>query len=132
MWNGTKVTPVGSCALPVVNLKTNEKYKIRFLVVKEDLLGLNATRKRKLLTVHRENFTDVVENANADFTVKYADVFNERLGTLPGKVHLQVDPDCKPVILPARKVPLSDREKFKKELQLLLSTNRPSGLVRLL
>ena len=132
MWNGTKVTPVGSCALPVVNLKTNEKYKIRFLVVKEDLLGLNATRKRKLLTVHRENFIDVVENANADFTVKYADVFNERLGTLPGKVHLQVDPDCKPVILPARKVPLSDREKFKKELQLLLSTNRPSGLVRLL
>ena len=132
MWNGTKVTPVGSCALPVVNLKTNEKYKIRFLVVKEDLLGLNATRKRKLLTVHRENFTDVVANANADFTVKYADVFNERLGTLPGKVHLQVDPDCKPVILPARKVPLSDREKFKKELQLLLSTNRPSGLVRLL
>ena len=132
MWNGTKVTPVGSCALPVVNLKTNEKYKIRFLVVKEDLLGLNATRKRKLLTVHRENFIDVVENANADFTVKYADVFNERLGTLPGKVHLQVDPDCKPVILPARKVPLSDREKFKKELQLLLSTNRPSGLVTLL
>ena len=132
MWNGTKVTPVGSCALPVVNLKTNEKYKIRFLVVKEDLLGLNATRKRKMLTVHRENFIDVVENANADFTVKYADVFNERLGTLPGKVHLQVDPDCKPVILPARKVPLSDREKFKKELQLLLSTNRPSGLVRLL
>ena len=126
------MTPVGSCALPVVNLKTNEKYKIRFLVVKEDLLGLNATRKRKLLTVHRENFTDVVANANADFTVKYADVFNERLGTLPGKVHLQVDPDCKPVILPARKVPLSDREKFKKELQLLLSTNRPSGLVRLL
>ena len=126
------MTPVGSCALPVVNLKTNEKYKIRFLVVKEDLLGLNATRKRKLLTVHRENFIDVVENANADFTVKYADVFNERLGTLPGKVHLQVDPDCKPVILPARKVPLSDREKFKKELQLLLSTNRPSGLVTLL
>ena len=28
MWNGTKVTPVGSCALPVVNPKTNEKYKV--------------------------------------------------------------------------------------------------------
>ena len=119
MWNGTKVTPVGSCALPVVNLKTNEKYKIRFLVVKEDLLGLNATRKRKLLTVHRENFIDVVENANADFTVKYADVFNERLGTLPGKVHLQVDPDCKPVILPAREIHVSVREKFKEQLQRL-------------
>ena len=59
MWNGTKVTPVGSCVLPVVNSKTNEKYKVRFLVVKEDLtplLGLNATEKMKLLTVHKKNF----------------------------------------------------------------------------
>ena len=50
MWNETKVTPVRSCALPVVNPKTNEKYKVRFLVVKEDLtplLGLNATQKNE-------------------------------------------------------------------------------------
>ena len=122
MWNGTKVTPVGSCALPVVNPKTNEKYKVRFLVVKEDLtplLGLNSTQKMKLLTVHKENFINVVENANDDLTANYADVFNKGLGTLPGKVRLQVDPDCKPVILPARKVPVSVREKFKEELQRL-------------
>ena len=122
MWNGTKVTPVGSCALPVVNPKTNEKYKVRFLVVKEDLtplLGLNATQKMKLLTVHKENFINVVENANDDLTANYADVFNKGLGTLPGKVRLQVDPDCKPVILPARKVPVSVREKFKEQLQRL-------------
>ena len=46
MWNGTKVTLVDSCALPLLNPKTNEKYKVRFLVVKEDLtplLGSNAT-----------------------------------------------------------------------------------------
>ena len=57
MWNGTKLTLVGSSALPVVNAKTNEKYKVRFLVVKEDLtplLGLNATEKMKVLTVHKE------------------------------------------------------------------------------
>ena len=77
--------------------KTNEKYKVRFLVVKEDLtplLGLNATQKMKLLTVHKENFINVVENANDDLTANYADVFNKGLGTLPGKVTLQVDPDC--------------------------------------
>ena len=122
MWNGTKVTPVGSCALLVVNPKTNEKYGVRLLVVKEDLtplLGLNATQKMKLLTVHKENFINVVENANDDLTANYADVFNKGLGTLPGKVRLQVDPDCKPVILPARKVPVSVREKFKEELQRL-------------
>ena len=122
MWNGTNVTPVGSCELPGVNPKTNEKYKVRFLVVKEDLtplLGLNATQKMKLLTVHKENFINVVENANDDLTANYADVFNKGLGTLPGKVRLQVDPDCKPVILPARKVPVSVREKFKEQLQRL-------------
>ena len=122
MWNGTKVAPVGSCALPVLNPKTNEKYKVRFLVVKEDLtplLGSNATQKMRLLTVHKENFINVVENANDDLTATYPDVFGKGLGTLPGKVRLQVDPDCKPVILPARKVPVSVREKFKEELQRL-------------
>ena len=59
MWNGTKVKPVETCALPVVNPKNNERYKVRFLVVKEDLtplLGLNATERMKLLTVQKENF----------------------------------------------------------------------------
>ena len=55
------MTPVGSCALPVANPKTNEKNKVRFLVVKEDftlLLGLNATEKMKLLTVHKETLIE--------------------------------------------------------------------------
>ena len=53
MWNGTKVAPVGSCSLHVVNPKTNEKYKVRLLVVKENLtplLELNGTQKMKLST----------------------------------------------------------------------------------
>ena len=48
MWNGAKVEPVGSCVLPVNNPKNNDKYKVKFLVVKENLtplLGLNATEK---------------------------------------------------------------------------------------
>ena len=119
-------------ALPVVNSKNDERYKVRFLVVKEDLtplLGLNATETMKLLTVHKENFVNVMENANDDLTVKYADVFNKTLGTFPGKVNLQVDPDCKPVILPTRKVPVSVREKFKEELKRLenLKVNHSCG-----
>ena len=57
MWNGTKVAPVGSCSLPVVNPKTNEKYKVRLLVVKENLtplLELNGTQKMKLSTDTRK------------------------------------------------------------------------------
>ena len=124
MWNGTKVKPVGTCALPVVNPKNNDKFKVRFLIVEEDLtplLRLNAMEKMKLLTVHKENFVNVVENTNDDRTVKYADGFGKDLGTLPGKVHLEVDPDCKPVALPARKVPVSVGDKFKEELKSLES-----------
>ena len=125
MWYGTKVKPVGTCALKVVNPRNNEKFKVRFLVVNESLtplLGLSATEKMKLLTIHKENFVNVVENVNSDQIDKYpADVFDKSLGTLPGKVHLQVDPDAKPVVLPARKIPVSVREKFKEELKRLES-----------
>ncbi|KAL9954928.1 hypothetical protein ACROYT_G042516 [Oculina patagonica] len=96
MWNGTRVKPMGTCALPVVNPRNNTKYK--------------CTRK---------TLFSVVENLEDDLVVKYADVLDNGLGKLPGKVHLQVDPACQPVILPARKVPVSVREKFKVELQRL-------------
>jgi len=98
------------------------KYKVRFLVVKESLtplLGLNVTEKMGLLTMRKENFMGVVENLEDDLIIKYADVFDKCPGKLPGKVHLQVDPACQHVILPARKVPVSVREKFKAELQRL-------------
>ena len=72
-----------------------------------------------LLTVHKENFVSVVENLEDDLFNKYPDVFDNGLGKLPRKVHLQVDPICQPVILPARKVPVSVKEKFKAELERL-------------
>ena len=85
--------------------------RLDFFIVNESLtplLGLNATEKMKLLTIYKENFVNVVEDVNSDLIDKYPDVFDKRnLGTLPGKVHLQVDPDSKPVVLPARKVPVS-------------------------
>ena len=113
-----------ACALKVVHPRNNEKFKVRFRVVNESLvplLGLNATEKMKLSTIHKENCVNVVEDVNSDLIDKYPDVFNKSLGTLPGKVHLQVDPDSKPVVLPARKIPVSVREKFKEELKRLES-----------
>jgi len=109
-----------------VNPKNNEKFKVRFLVVNESLtplLGLNATEKMKLLTIHKENFVNVGEDVNSDLIDKYPDVFSESLGTLtlPGKVHLHVDPDSTHVVLPARKIPVSVWEKSKGELKRLES-----------
>ena len=124
MWNGTKVKPVGTCALPVINPRNNTKYNVRFSVVKESLtplLGLNATEKMSLLTVHKENFVSVVENLENDLANNCPDVFDNGLGKLPGKVHLQVDPACQPVILPARKVPVSVNLKKNSRRNCVLS-----------
>ena len=101
----------------VVETKNSEKFKVRFFVVEEDLvtllLGLNTTKKMKLLTVHNENFANVVDKSNNHLLLSYSDVFDGRsLGTLSGKVALQVDSNYKPVALPARKVPGSVREKL--------------------
>ena len=74
MWNGTNVKkPVDTCALKVVNPRNNEKFKVRFLVVNESLtplLGLNATEKKKLLTIHKKNSVNVVEDVNSDLIDK--------------------------------------------------------------
>ena len=98
MWSGTKVAPVGSCVLPVVNPKTNEKYKVRLLVVKEHLtplVDLNATQKMKLLTDTKKNslmswrmqmmipqlgtwmlLTNVSEHFQEEFTCKVTQIVN--------------------------------------------------------
>ena len=84
--------------------------------MKEDwtlLLGLGAVEEMKLLTVHSENYVNVVKKGNDDPQVKYPDMFDESLGTLPGKVHLQVDADCKPVVLPVRKIPVAVSKSFR-------------------
>ena len=114
MWNGTKVKPVRSCALPVVNPRNNTKYIVRFLVVMESL----TTKKMGLLTVHKENFVSVLQNLKNDLSSKYPDVFDNGLGKLLAS-YLQVDPACQPVIVPARKVTVSVKEKFKAELKRL-------------
>ena len=78
-------------SLSVVNPRNNKKYQVRFLIVKESLtplLGLNATEKMGLLTVHKENFVSVVENLENDVANNYPNVFDNGLGKLPGKVHL--------------------------------------------
>ena len=102
--------------------RTTTSTRSSFWWSKKTSHGLNATEKMKLLTVHKENFIHAVENSDG-LKVKYPDVFNKDLGTLPGMVHLQVDPECRPVLLRARKVPVSMKEKFKEELQRLENLN---------
>ena len=50
----------------------------------------------------------------------YKDCFGE-LGKLPGLHHITVDPKVPPVVHPARKLPLSLKEKLQKELQHMVN-----------
>ena len=58
-------------------------------------------------------------------------LFCNNLGTLHGKVHLQVDPDCKPVVLPPRNVPVSILKTFEQLLRLesVKAVNEPTEWV---
>ena len=108
--------------------------KPEFIVVDEDLtplIGAQAAQHMGLITVHNENFVQatpprrherVVQTLAADelFVRKFSDVFESKLGTFAGEVHLEIEPDAKPTIAPPRRIPSALKDKFKEELSRLV------------
>ena len=79
-----------------------------------------------------------------------ADVFHESLGNMEGKVHLEISPNARAVIMPPRRVPVAIKDKLGKELERLterggsapvqeptervssmITTTKPDGNIRL-
>lgn len=143
MWNGTLVHPDGVTRLIVRNPKNKKRYSVEFVVVSNagcslvPLLGAKAVQQMGLLTVNRDNFVPVNSVSRGDTVVNaevkddssanamriinsYAENFGE-IGTLPGKVHLYVKEDAQPVVSNQNRVPVSQREALKKELDRLVS-----------
>ncbi|KAK3744055.1 hypothetical protein QZH41_000989 [Actinostola sp. cb2023] len=132
MWNGAEMNPVGTTRLIIRNPKDRKKYSLEFIVVKESLtplIGAKAAQHMQLITVNADKFVTAsnVKSVKETPEVKrfttveqlleeYSDVLNRQLGTLPGKVHLEVDKDVKPVITPVRRVPTALTAKLKAEL----------------
>jgi hypothetical protein len=119
MWNGNDFTPLGTCRTTVRNPKLGKKYSVEFTVVKEDLtplLGLRAAEQKKLISINEDLVERISSVSVAD---KYADLFDGGLGTFQGMSHLNVDDTVKPVVMPARRVPLAIRPQLKTELQRL-------------
>ena len=71
------------------------------------LLGARTAQQMDLITIHYDNIaaTEDIPNTKDAVIRRHADVFNG-LGKMPGKVHLHVDPDIEPVVMPPRRVPL--------------------------
>ncbi|KAK3736238.1 hypothetical protein QZH41_019803 [Actinostola sp. cb2023] len=109
-----------------------KKYSLEFIVVKESLaplIGARAAQHMQLIMVNADKFVTAsnVKSVKETSEVKrlttveqlleeYSDVLNRQLGTLPGKVHLEVDKDVKPVVTPVRRVPTALTAKLKTEL----------------
>lgn len=94
------------------------------------LIGAQAAQPRKLITVNQENFVRTspphskqvevkVLNA-AEVIQRFSDVFDRPLGTFPGKVHLEVESDAVPVIIPPQRIPTALKGTFKEELTKLV------------
>ena len=132
MWNKTEVKPLGTTRMLIQNPKNKKKFSVEFIIVCDDLtplIGARAPQHMKLITVHQENFTpvaarkrggpDVNQLLTIEKVVKEYPVFERNLGTFAGKVHLEVEPDIRPVITSPRRIPTALKQKFKEELQRL-------------
>ena len=126
MWNKKQMNTLGTCKLPVENPKTTTKYLVKFVVVEEELtplLSRKAAEKMKLITVNYGNFesvTGVVTMKNKGVKEQFPDVFDGEVGTLPGTVHLAVEPNADPVIRAAKRIPVELKEPLRTQLDKLV------------
>ena len=139
-WCGSTVKPLGESKIKLGNPANGKSYCFDFCVVKENLtpiLGADACKEMGLITVNNENICSV--GNQCDLIEKYAEIFNDEVGILPGEVHLEVDPTVTPVVMPARRIPAALKPKLKNAVDKLVDqkviapVNRPtdwvSGLV---
>ena len=125
MWNKQTLAPLGDSKLRMINPANNRKYLVHFTVVDEDytpLLGRSASTKMGLVTINEANFKRVnnVSANSVHLIAKYADVFRNELGKLPGKAHFEVDPSVTPVISLRRDVVVSVQPKLKQAIDDLV------------
>ena len=74
----------------------------------------------ELITVNYDCFKLLHQVMTTNLLDEYADVFDSGLGTLSGKVHLQVEEGAKPVQCSARRVLVTLKPKLKSELDRMV------------
>ena len=127
MWNGTVQDPLGECDQMVHNPRTNQNHSISFIVVAENLtpiLGLKTSLQLGFVTVNDKSFRRVncvtASKSSSDLIQEFPDVFDEKLGSLPGIAHFVVDETVPPTISPPRPVPHALRPKLEEEIRRLV------------
>ena len=127
-YNGSTLPTEGTAEISLENPATQQRHLVSFEVVKGDhmpILGAIVVQDLNLLTVNEGNFRriDAVHASvqplpctKSEVLERYAAVFKDTVGELPNPVHLTLDQNVEPVIMPARKIPLSLEDPVKNEL----------------
>ena len=128
MYNNSTFKPLGESRVTVYNPANGHTYKIKFIIVPDcagmiPVLGLKACKFMEIVTINDNNLQPVMSVKTCSITDDYADVFDNKLGKLPGKAHFQVNPDICPVVSPVRRIPISLKAKVKVELDNLTDQN---------
>ena len=130
-YNGATLATHGTAEVTLINLVTQQHHRVPFEALRGHhmpLLGVKAAQDLDLLTVNNNNFKRItsasaqpIPSTKHAILENYATVFADIVGTLPDPVYLRKDPGIHPVIMPARKLPLSMEEPVKAELTNLVS-----------
>jgi len=125
LYKGTIIKPKGECDLKADN--KGHIYTLRFQVMEPShipLLSVETCQKLNLLPINTNHVIhniDTKEVSGASHAMDeiisvYDDVF-DRLGCLPGELHLEIDPTVQPVQLLARRIPIAIKSKIIKAIQ---------------
>ena len=120
-----RVMALRTCKLLLDNLKTSQKYLVKFFVVEEELMPLlsrKAAEKMNLITVNYDKFESVREvvEDKPDVLQDFPDVSSDSIGTLPGSVQLTLKSDTEQVLRPPKRLPIELRDQTKQELDRLV------------
>ena len=94
----------------------DKTYKLKFHVLGKKvrtLIGLKSAMEMNLVVINK---AEVHEIGN-DIFDEYSDVFEGKLGKLPVKYRMKLNPEVKPVVMPPRSIPAAVKDRVKKELE---------------
>ena len=118
-YGGSKIKTVGKVKLQC-HLE-EQPYTLSFYIVQEDvlpLLGLRACMEMGLVSFSKDvhQLSDADDDLSHQIQAEYSDLFSDELGKLPVTYSMTLDPDVRPVVRPAHRIPLAMKDRVKAEL----------------
>uniref|UniRef100_A0A669EUY2 Gypsy retrotransposon integrase-like protein 1 n=1 Tax=Oreochromis niloticus TaxID=8128 RepID=A0A669EUY2_ORENI len=118
-FGGSKIQTLG-----VIKLQCflhGQSHVLSFFVVNDDvqpILGLCACREMGLVSfsnaVHQ--LSTSADDLSPQLITEYSELFSDELGRLPVTYRMTLNPDVKPVVRPAHRIPLAMKDRVKAEL----------------